>query len=107
MGKHTPGPWECGDEIKGESPLMVYCNDATGQRIADCTNDLTFHSREEKRANACLIAAAPEMLEALEPFKHYEDWPERAAHEMTGVRLSFGEFRKILAAIAKAEGSHV
>jgi hypothetical protein len=42
---------------------MVYCNDRTGQRIADCTNAFTFHSTAEKAANARLIAAAPDLLD--------------------------------------------
>lgn len=60
--KHTPGPWEQGDPSRGESDLMVYCDDALGTRIADCTNEMTVHSLDEKRANARLIAAAPALL---------------------------------------------
>jgi hypothetical protein len=63
---HTPGPWSVGDPRQGESDLMVYCNDATGQRIADCTNEYTWHGGAEKRANARLIAAAPDLLAVLE-----------------------------------------
>lgn len=57
--KFTEGPWECGKAEEGESDLMVYCLDTTGQRIADCTNSLTFHPLESKKANAQLIATAP------------------------------------------------
>jgi hypothetical protein len=61
----TTGSWECGDKSKGESNLMIYCDDVTGQRIADCTNKYTWHSIKEKEANARLIASAPDMLKAL------------------------------------------
>jgi hypothetical protein len=44
---------------------MVYCNDATGQRVADCTGEYLFHTDETMRANARLIAAAPELLTQL------------------------------------------
>ena len=55
--KHTPGPWSVGDSIDGatvhnESELMV----------AFCRN-LAF-DLGECAANARLIAAAPELLEA-------------------------------------------
>lgn len=67
--KATPGPWECGDSTKGESPLMIYCNDRTGQRVADLTNDLTFHTKEMKAANTALICelvnSLPTILSAL------------------------------------------
>ena len=61
----TPGPWETGNPLKNESNLMIYCDDSTGQRIADCTNNLTFHSIKMKEANAQLTASSPEMLVAL------------------------------------------
>jgi hypothetical protein len=57
----TDGPWDT-----EASPLMVHCNDLTGQRIADCTNDLTFHTDEQKAANAAYIAEAnPATIKAL------------------------------------------
>ena len=61
----TDTPWDIGDKERGENPLMVYCDDTTGQRIADCTNNLTWHTPEDKKRNALLIATAPDILEAL------------------------------------------
>jgi hypothetical protein len=52
---HTPPPWQC-------RHLRVQSD---GNYIADCDLSLTF-SDEEKRANSRLIAAAPELLSALE-----------------------------------------
>lgn len=66
--KHTPGKWKVNEHIFGE-----YFADIEG-RDSDCpTNDkqirtiaviLKYASKEECKANARLIAAAPELLEA-------------------------------------------
>lgn len=59
--KHTPGPWEfSGDGIFGISPLNARV------RLAD----ICFHNRLNRidsEANARLIAAAPELLDACKP----------------------------------------
>ena len=53
MGNHTPGPWIA---------WRVDCDVTAGERlVADC---MTGRLREDK-ANALLIAAAPEMLDVL------------------------------------------
>lgn len=63
--KHTPGPWQhmlhgnCSDEL---APWRVYT-----------INNGEINSLPETRANAQLIAAAPEMLEALEVILHHEN----------------------------------
>jgi hypothetical protein len=56
MSKHTPGPW--GLEIE-----LVY--DSADRLIADCSGSARFDD-DTVRANAHLIAAAPEMLEVME-----------------------------------------
>ena len=65
--KHTPGPWEVSwdkygkeSEIHGKSEL----ND--GPICIIPHDDVTESGAEEQLANARLIAAAPELLEALE-----------------------------------------
>ena len=56
--KHTKGPWN----IEGESTLNIVSRAAAkGRRISSL-----LATCEEDNANARLIAAAPEMLEALE-----------------------------------------
>jgi hypothetical protein len=59
MTKHTPGPWEFDDKHSSGFPLLcLYAAD----------NRNPFHgsrSDDEQNANARLIAAAPELLEAL------------------------------------------
>lgn len=59
--KHTPGPWGVYPDCPN---TMVYCDDKAGSRVADCSSETTDLSKEEKEANAKLIAAAPELLEA-------------------------------------------
>lgn len=64
--KHTPGPWDWETpNVNTHNGLFnAYVIDATGRKIG------TFYGKgEEKYANAQLIAAAPEMLEALEALK--------------------------------------
>lgn len=68
MSEHTPGPWGVGSKIKEYDP--EYENDLLGQNIdfANHTGAIQIwgESRKELNANACLIAAAPDLLEALE-----------------------------------------
>lgn len=74
--KGTSGPWEKGKNGFGDS-MMVYCDDELGSAVADCS---VKHSMKltiaERLANAKLIAAAPELLEALQNclmlMKHFQ-----------------------------------
>jgi hypothetical protein len=66
--RHTPGPWHIGESIDeyqtgSESwNVPVWANHADpGDRIAA---EALAKDREQARANARLIAAAPELLEA-------------------------------------------
>jgi len=56
MAKHTPGPWETKPETD-YVPAQVWAN---GINIADVFGE----DRMTRKANARLIAAAPELLEA-------------------------------------------
>lgn len=66
--KHTPGPWHAADiRLRGHNPKMDGCDigAANGANVA-----LAFHQPHDREiqetiANARLIAAAPELLEAL------------------------------------------
>lgn len=69
MSGHTPGPWQTGlplAEKEHDMHRMVYCDDSLGSRIADCSTAGHGISNAQQLANARLIAAAPQMLEALE-----------------------------------------
>ena len=102
MNEFTPGPWWVGRS--GASPLNddIYFAEGSGhnQRIATCTYN--YLSDVEIEANARLIAAAPEMLEALKAM---------VDAEYDGPDLDVGAFRLRLraarAAIAKAHGQEV
>lgn len=93
--KHTPGPWEYRENC-------IY--PTSRQR---CIARLDWHIRDEvDDANARLIAAAPDMLEALYEAEEYFDNRADADHDETGFVPN--EEMKLLAvvraAIAKATG---
>lgn len=63
---HTPGPWEIEPKERREHPLFVM--DSNGDRIARCDglNMADFGpDPQHAKANARLIAAAPDLLAAL------------------------------------------
>lgn len=88
--KHTPGPWVFEGENSAMPVLCLYCAD----------NKSPFHgsrNEEELKANARLIAAAPELLEAL-----CEATAWLHAHKHTLCAQSICD--QVDAAIAKATG---
>jgi hypothetical protein len=62
-GKHTPGPWKAGSR----SVTALETEDRLGMDVR-----LYGGSASDNRANARLIAAAPDLLEALQPFMALE-----------------------------------
>ena len=107
---HTPGPWfadEAGIVRRGSAGTQSYAEAVPiatpwiegAWQYEDCT--------EESKANARLIAAAPELLEAC---KAHVEWGEAEdSHEGTTFWERVEMYRKadalIRAAIAKATGS--
>lgn len=97
--KHTPGPWigagpSFGDPLpRYTTEIVTEWEDEDDQRPMICT--LPFrHYDHENEANARLIAAAPELLEALEALQPY------VLHLPDGAPIK----ETIRAAIAKAKG---
>lgn len=94
--KHTPGSWfvQHEDTIRTENLESVICKMPGYYR--DEAHTL------ESQANAHLIAAAPELLEALKAAKHWMHW----ANEKLGFSIDpqFPEWKKTVDAIAKARG---
>lgn len=86
---HTPGPWEMNVGIDG---AVVYHPDQG--TIADVPMDLSDHPH-----NARLMAAAPDLLEALEELLHAPD-PD----EVEDFTPLYRAITKAHAAIAKAKG---
>ncbi len=79
MTTHTPGPWEVLNETEVFTGLGADSGDGVkalpsdGWMIADCGDCITFTEigpvelgRDLRKANARLIAAAPDLLSALE-----------------------------------------
>ena len=67
MSKHTPGPWVLHKSqcltIKGADSKATVCTVESRERHPGAADQ--FPSIEESNANARLIAAAPEMLDAI------------------------------------------
>lgn len=84
--KHTPGPWE----VRGRGLTEI------GTRRHGRVAEVWFSDRERGKADAHLIAAAPELLAACEMI--------RDANQRTGdgVMISHETYADLLAAIAKA-----
>lgn len=92
MNKHTPGPW-------------IWANGFKGLYGAGKDNEVLDHAEYEgmwlgpnAKANASLIAAAPDLLEACkEAIKELEDCLSAPSYD-------WDFYEKLRRAIAKAEG---
>ena len=92
--KHTHGPWMKSTH-GGISKYSIWSS--SGQHIAD-TNTTKSIGFERCAANASLIAAAPDLLEALEDCVAVMD------RELAGLKVIQPELSAARAAIAKATG---
>ena len=93
MAKHTPGPWR-----QNEHGNLVCYPD--GLEVGILSSQLP---KEEREANARLIAAAPDLLDSLQHLSNvYEHiWVKMSDGEMAIVK---GAWEVAEMAIAKAEG---
>ena len=105
--KHTPGPWMI-DRHADNGELVVRCH-SDKKIVANCQTDFYSSGSREKlmieiQANAQLLAAAPEMLEALSRCKN--ELEELSFYLES--QCIFGTWKatieKARAAIAKATG---
>lgn len=105
MSGYTPGPWKLSHGgLPGDAGFSIASNNALAENVkitAECwpCTIVSEEHRQELFANARLIAAAPEMLEALVGLREDINW-------MLNNRqfLSPCAFEYLDAAIAKAEG---
>ena len=90
MSKHTKGPW---DRIIADGYTVRHPQIYSGTGPVANATWLGDGRLEELNANASLIAAAPDLLEALEALLDYENGIQKAKAEQMA-----------MAAIAKAGG---
>ena len=89
---HTPGPWEVSmDGFTVNSSAAFYIADCEAVACRSDYSGTDHATPSHGRANACLIAAAPDMLTALETV-------------LAGGHLNTGEQAIVANAIAKALG---
>ena len=62
--KHTPGPWKCGLYL-GQLSWFVHMDVGDRGRGMEIVEGVAGLTHEQRLANARLIAAAPDLLEAL------------------------------------------
>lgn len=102
--KHTPGPWQVKYDEQTGRPSGIYAPDdagipgAVGHIVR--LRGLGLPSSEKAQANARLIAAAPDLLEALIVAKATIDELNAMCRATTYPKV----FDQINAAIAKATG---
>ena len=91
MSKHTPGPWHCHEKVG------VYTKD--GKLVASIHTPISDRSHDAR-----LIAAAPELLEALRMFVVW--YGLRDKHDtLLPPKMQEAELAQAMRAIAKAEGA--
>jgi hypothetical protein len=90
MSVHTPGPWQAKHENQ-YVPTQVWSD---GRQLAEVYGE----SRDSRKANAALMAAAPELLAALTNAKNALECSKDQS------QLNIAAVKGALAAIAKAEG---
>ena len=97
---HTPGPWLASPTASLGPQYAVYA-EASGRDVA-----VVYDHDDRTEANAKLIAAAPDLLEACEAFvEHIQTLPddtEKCRHLRLALNNRAGDM--IVAAIAKAKG---
>ena len=90
-GSFAPSPWHIGEA----NPWLIYAAD--GYAVADVRS---YHGRHpDAKGDARLIAAAPEMLDALERIREYqgrfgEDDPQSIAADMLA-KISSTNFKEL------------
>ena len=100
--KGTPGPWERGGGKNGGGELLVYCNNSLGSAVCDATSHYSVFDKQTRIANLNLMAAAPELLEALLGLVgSYDDFRTRKGNPESP---QANEIIKARAAISKALG---
>lgn len=97
MSQHTPGPWSTKEANDGGGDVGICAPDVSNV-VAECFADMRYAgecNRAESRANANLIAAAPDLLEALSQIIEQDDYashrPAVYAKAVMAIRKARGE----------------
>ena len=103
---YSAGPWYS----EGDEGGAFVITDPRGYAL--CTRSPWPSNADESNANATLIASAPELVEALKPFSRLADamseqTPDikadgRVVWGYNDADLTYGDFRRALAALSKA-----
>jgi hypothetical protein len=112
MSKHTPGPWEAWNTFGGKIMKQWRIGERNStpgivRPVAVICNEDEQRSGDEQTANAALIAASPDLLEALRDLCAPPEGSQKALGLHNGLGQSGGAMQKAYdaarAAIAKAE----
>jgi hypothetical protein len=101
--KHTPGPWRqstANPNAVNKDGEKLAIGIATTHGTDDSNYAAFFPSTDEARANALLIAAAPDMLEALKAWRYAYSECTGTDEERRDAKTKAGDMTR--AAIAKA-----
>lgn len=110
MSKHTPGPWQTSTRTKPRGGLTVFStvNGVADALIAQVSEGESYEDRAiqvtESDANACLIAAAPDLLEACKTAVDFIDQFVVDADAGAQDPDAQAAHAELIAAIAKARG---
>lgn len=86
---HTPGPWEYDAKKRNHSGYPIYIHGEDWERLAAVSGHL--NGDEESFANARLIAAAPELLEAATEFLNKQTFDTDEALRMAIAKATGGQ----------------
>jgi hypothetical protein len=100
MVEHTPGPWKVEPSSKHRDRLYVWDSDEWPNMV--CIAEVKEGRYiGELRANAQLIAAAPDLLEAVKQFVRYA---QNGNHPKWGSYLQTVAGQRMLDALKKGQG---
>ena len=106
MSKHTPGPWTASQWHDSATDQGGWTISANGHLLP--MSDMDSGDGDNPEANARLIAAAPELLEACVELLAAERFSVRPPETVMQAEAKLGRIRKAVAqaeaAIAKATG---
>jgi len=100
--KHTPGPWQA-DEMDGRiyiTPQGRMCHYIADINSKEMDPEGDYPTRSQRRANAALIAAAPELLKAAKGLL-LDAQDREETHDDDG--KEYDDFKALRLAIVKAE----